>query len=241
MIRHILTLALLGLVACGGSGGGDDDGPTPDGPVNVPQTIMISGTAVEVTASGSEPLAGVLVEAFANSDENTVITMATTDAQGNYTLTVETDGNALDGFLKATANGVLVTYLYPPEPLAENFDGASINMISSNTLGLLTMPLFCDEDQGPNNGLIAVLVYDSNDMPVAGAELSSSPAPSSICYNGSNDLPDGDATVTAADGIGYMFNVAGAATVSATAPGLTLRSHDLTARAGALTTTLIRP
>lgn len=240
MRRHTSIVALLGLVACGSSGGGDDDDtPNPDGPVNVPQTITITGTAQTVSSGGTDPEPGVLVEAFANSDENTVITMATTDAQGNYTLTVETDGSALDGFLKATKNGLLDTYLYPPEPLGENFDGASINMINGQTLGLLS-GILCGDDQMDTNGVIAALIYDASDMPVAGATMNSSPAPSSVCYN-QNDFPNNNATATDVDGIGYMFNVTGAATVSGTAPGLTLRSHAVKARPGVLTTTLIRP
>lgn len=239
MIRHFLTLALLGLVACGGSGGGDDD--TPDGPSNVPATITITGAAQEISAGGTGPEEGVLVEAFSNDDETTVITSATTDAQGNYTLTVTTNGEALDGFLKATKSGLMDTYLYPPEPLGENFDGASINMVTPQTFGFLAGGVFCDANQDSAKGTIAVLVYDAADAPVAGATISSSPAATSDCYNGNSDLPDGNATATAADGIGYLFNVTGAATVSATATGLTLRSHAVKARAGTLTTTLIRP
>ncbi len=236
MIRHILPLTLFGLVACGGSSG-DDDGT--DGPP-VPTTIMITGVAQTISAGGTDPAPDVLIEAFANSDAATVITSAMTDAQGNYTLTVTTNGVALDGFLKASKSNLLDTYLYAPEPIAENFDGASINMISQNTLDGLA-GVFCGDDQSTSNGVIAALIYDAADMPVAGAMMSSSPAPSSVCYNGTNGLPSNNATATAADGIGYMFNVTGNVTVSGTAAGLTLRSHAVTARAGALTTTLIRP
>jgi len=236
MIRHFLTVATLGLVACGG--GGDDD-VTPDAPISAPQTIMISGAAQEISAGGADPSEGVLIEAFSNTDEATVITTATTNASGNYTLIVETDGSALDGFLKATKSGLLVTYLYPPEPLAADFDGASINMVSQQTFNFLSSVL-CSATQDSSKGTIAALVYDASDVPVAGATISTSPAASSVCYNGTNDLPDGDATATAADGVGYLFNVTGDVTISATASPMP-RSHSVKARAGALTTTLLRP
>lgn len=203
--------------------------------------ITITGTAVEQEANGDTPLEGVLIEAFRNSDENTVVTSAMTDANGNYTLTVETGGAALDGYLKASLGGLLDTYLYPPAPISEDFDGASINMITSGTLDLLTSGLACDDDQDPSSGMIAMLVYDSSDMPVAGATVSSQPAASSDCYNSDGGLPSGDNPGTASDGIGYMFNVTGQVTVNATADGLTFPSHEVNARAGALTTTLIKP
>lgn len=233
MFRHLLPL--FGLVACGGGG---DDPPTPDSPPAA-QMITLSGTAQTISAGGTDPAPGVLIEAFRISDEGSVVVSATTDAQGNYTLTVDTNGTALDGFLKATKTGLLDTYLYPPEPLAENFDGASINMVSMQTFGLLANTL-CSASQDPAKGTIAGLVYNAADMPVAGATMTGSPAPTSVCYN-QNNFPNNGATATDVDGVGYMFNVTGDVTVSATAPGLTLRSHRVTARAGALTTTLIRP
>ncbi len=232
MIRHLLPLSLFGLVACGG------DGDDTDGPGNVAQTITLSGTAVEVKATGSDPLEGVSIEAFTNVDENTPITSTTTNAEGSYTLTVETTG-ALNGFLKATKAGVLDTYLYPDKPLTEDFDGASINMISSETLGLLTNDALCGETQSASSGLIAALALSAPDAPLAGVTLSSSPAPTSVCYN-ANGFPDGDATVTGDDGVGYLFNVTGNVSVSASATGTTFPSHSVTARAGALTTTLFR-
>lgn len=203
--------------------------------------ITITGTAQTISAGGTAPAAGVLVEAFANADENTVITSATTDAAGSYSLTVTTNGVALDGFLKATKSGLLVTYLYPDRPLAEDFDGASINMISQSTFDILAGGLFCDANQDPAKGTIAALVFDANQTEVGGAMLSTTPAASTTCYNGNNSLPDGNATMTAADGIGYLFNVTGTVQVSATATGMTFPSHAVVARAGALTTTLVRP
>jgi hypothetical protein len=238
MIRHFLPFAFIGFAACGGGSDGDDAPPVDTPPAA--QMVTISGTAQTVSAGGTDPAPGVLIEAFRNSADTTVVTSATTDAQGNYTLTVETNGTALDGFLKATKTGLLDTYLYPDKPLGEDFDGASINMVSQDTFDILAGGVFCDAAPDPAKGVIAALVFDAAQEPVAGATIDASPEPTSICYNGANGFPDNDATETAADGIGYMFNVTGEVIVSAMGTAA-YPTHKVTARAGALTTTLFRP
>jgi hypothetical protein len=231
MWKHTLAVMALAFAACGG----DDDGEPPPDPV----TVTITGTAVTIGVGGSTPEAGVLVEAFDNADDSTAVANATTDASGNYSITVTTDGGPLDGFLKATKTDLVDTYLYPPEPLVANFDGASINMVDQGTFDALSN--FCGGDQDPTKGTIAMLVQDAAGMEVAGATISTSPAGTKVCYNGDNGLPDSSATVTEADGLGYVFNVTGSVTVSATADGLTIPSHVVTARPAALTTTLVQP
>ena len=235
MSKRLVSILVIA-AACGGS----DSPPGVDAPP-VTQTIQVSGTAEELSANGSNPVADLLVEAFANSAETTVVASTMTDASGNYTLTIETNGQALDGFIKATKPGLVDTYLYPPEPLTEDFAGASLNMVSPTTFGLLSDTL-CRANQDAAKGAIAILVTDSADMPVAGATVASNPAAPTSCYNGSNGLPSSQATSTAADGVGYLFNVTGNVTVSASAStGGPFRSHPVNARAGALTTTVIQP
>jgi hypothetical protein len=226
---------ILFFAACGG---GNDNPPPIDSPPAA-QTITVTGTASELTAGGGTPVEGLLVQAFSNDDENTVVTSSTTAADGTYTLTITTNGVALDGFLKATKTGLVDTYLYPPAPLAADFDGASLNMVSQNTFDLLSN--LCQGNQDPAMGTIAMLAQDAAGNDVAGVTFTSTPAASKVCYNGANGLPSGSATETAADGVGYLFNVTGDATVNAAADGQTFRSHPVEARAGALTTTLITP
>lgn len=239
-----LLLALVvasSFAACGG----DDGGTTTqaDAASSVPATITITGVAAEVSASGSVPLAGVTVAAYRNSADTTAIAMATTDATGTYTLTITTNGQALDGFIKATIATYMDTYLYPPFALADNFNGASLKMIKQATFDLLGT--LCQGNQDAAKGTIAVIVAsapDTSAAAVAGATVASSPAATKYCYNSmTNHLPATAATSTADDGIGYMFNVTGMATVSASKTGLTLNSHPVMVRAGALTTTLIVP
>lgn len=201
--------------------------------------ITISGTATARDASGSMPLAGVTVGAYSNTDENTPVTTATTDAQGNFTLTVTTGGVALDGYLKATMATYMDTYLYPPAALGGNFSGATVVMLTPDTFDQLANFL-CGANQVTTNGAIAAEVEDGSGAFVAGATVSSNPAANKYCYN-SNNFPSRNATVTDTDGLGYMFNVTGTATVTASKSGTTFASHQVKARAGALTTTLITP
>jgi hypothetical protein len=235
-MKHLLALASVGLVACGGGGGGGTQTDAPSG-----STIKISGTAVEVSAAGSKPLLGVAVGAFAATNESTPVATAMTDANGNYTLMVPSTGGALDGFLKATKDTYMDTYLYSPAPLAADFDKAAIKMVTPSTFSLLAGPALCNGMQDMAKGTIAVLVQDAAGMTVGGATIASTPAATKYCFNGTNGLPSGSAMMTAMDGIGYMFNVTGDATVSATKAGITFKSHGVKARANTLTTTLIQP
>jgi hypothetical protein len=229
-------LFLLSLAACGGGG---EPSNTPD-VSTVPAMVVVSGEAEELGISGGTPVEGLLVEAFTNANDTTPITTAMTDAEGKYSISIPTNGVPLDGFIKATKAGLVDTYLYPPGVLEEDFAGASLKMVSANTFALLSGAL-CDAAQVDTNGTIAMLVTDAEEKAVAGATVSSTPASNKYCYNGDNGLPSRNATETFTDGVGYMFNVTGRTTVSATKDGLTFPSHVVTARAGALTTTVIRP
>jgi hypothetical protein len=229
------SLALLGLalVGCGGDDGGGADANT------APSTITISGQATGRSGTSSMALANVTIAAYRNSNESTPVAMATSDASGNYSMTITTEGQALDGFLKATFGGYLDTYLYPPRAVDADFDGASINMITSGTLDLLA-GLLCGDDQMTTTGVIAVLVADSTDTAVAGATVGTSPAATKICYNMSG-TPNRNATMTDTDGIAYAFNVTGTASVSAIKSGTDFVTHSVNARAGTFTTTVIQP
>jgi hypothetical protein len=233
------TTLILCLLACGcgddgGGGGGEADAST------APATLTISGTATRRESLNTNPAAGALVAAYKNSDQNTPVAMATTDAAGMYTMTVTTGGVAVDGYLKSTLTGFIDTYLYPPKPLDADFAGASINHVDSNTLDLLSGTL-CGSLQDRSKGVIALLIVDAANMPVAGAMVSSTPTAMKYCYN-SGGIPDKTKVMTDTDGIAYMANVtAGEVTVSATKSGLTFSSHKVNARAGVLTTTVIQP
>jgi len=233
-MNRIALGSLLVAAACGGG----SSKPMIDGPT-VPTTITVMGTASARDATGSSPLAGVLVGAYASSNESTAVATATTDASGNFTLTITTNGAALDGYLKATMATYMDTYLYPPAPLSADFSGATVVMLTPNTFDLLANTL-CNANQMTSMGTVAAEVEDATGAFVAGATVASSPAATKYCYD-SGGFPSRTATATDTDGLGYMFNVTGTATVTAMKSGTTFTSHSLKVRAGALTTTLIKP
>jgi hypothetical protein len=241
-MRFNIAVPLLVLLsACGddGGGGGGDGGMGSADAAMVPAMITISGEATKRMGIDETPAEGAMVAAYKNSDPNTPIAMTTTNATGMYTMTIQTGGVALDGYLKATLAGFLDLYLYPPKPLTADFDGASLNIVNESTVDL--MHTICQHSADPAKAVVAVLVVDSADAPIAGAKVTASPAAMKYCYNGSTGLPAAAETMTAADGIAYMLNTtAGEVTVSAMAGGSTFGSHKVTVRAGTFTTTVIQ-
>ena len=236
-----LALALaLALAACGGSSssGGSDGNPggNADAPP-APAMVTFSGTVTEKPSG--KLLANVSLGAYMEGGSTPVAT-ATTDAQGNFTMTIPTGGTALQGYVKATLSTYIDSYLYPPTPVGADMTGVTVFMVTSGTVDLLSSN-FCKNTQDTAKGLIAVEVLDASMAKVQGAMVASQPMAAKYCYN-SGSFPSSTASTTDVDGIGYMLNVApGTVTVSATKSGSTFKSHAVNARAGALTLTIIQP
>jgi hypothetical protein len=249
-----LALVCFALVGCGSDGkdkGGTDASVNGvdakkfnDAPATMNAMITVSGQATSRNTSGSAPEAGVTIEAFRNSNEATPIATTTTDAQGNYSLTIQTNGEAIDGFLKATKSGFVTTYLYPPYPLMMDYANAPVLMITPSTYDTLCSFGQAGCARGDGIGIIGLVVTDGTN-PVGGATVTSNPLASPIRYNamvGTVVLPSTTATSTYTDGIAYLFNLPpGQVTVSATKTGQTFASHGLKAWADELTTTVIVP
>lgn len=242
---------ILFLVACGGGSGamtGDDGGDvTPDAPqpvmdappANVPAMITITGKTTETGISGTTNVGQVAVAVYAVSDEATPLATTTSDAQGNFTLTVPTGGAPLDAFVKATKASYLDIYLYPPAAWVADDTDAGINMMTPGNRDLLNS--FASGGQMSNKGIVGIAVFDSTGMPVAGATFSSSPAAGATKYLGGSGLPDANATMTSAEGVGFLFNTEEMVTVSANKAGMTFHPHVVKARPGTFTTTSVAP
>lgn len=232
----LLASLLVGCSSDPSSGGGDDQ---PDAALMVPAMVTISGSAIKHQGTNTAPADGVLVEAYLGSDENAPMATTMTDATGNYTITLATNGVAMNAYIKATLTGFVTTYLYPAHPLTSDFSG-SLNMLDDATVTLLSST-FCGSEQDMTKGLIAVRVADATDKPVEGATIASDPAAAKYCYN-ANGYPNRNQMATDVDGIAYMLNVpAGTDKVSATKSGTTFFAHTVTARPGTITTTVIAP
>jgi hypothetical protein len=259
-LRSIHAASLMVMAACSastgdpGTGGVDSNPGSPhdaspgqqDAPAGggsdaagggIPATITITGTTSTQGLGGATATTGVTVAAFKASDDSMVAT-TTSVAAGAFTLMVTTNGVALDGYLEGTQGQNLPTYLYPAKPLSADFAGAPVLLLTSGTLGLAAT--VGGTSQASGDGFIGVQVVDATGAKVAGAVVTSTPA-GTVRYNGTvNGTPKAGQASTLADGIAYIFSVApGTVTVTATKSGVTFLSHDVKARANAVTETLV--
>jgi hypothetical protein len=233
MKAHVRLSWILVLASCGSSGGGTHVDAFMG---NVPPMITLTGTANQQSTSGTTPLAGVTLAAYRVTDDNTVVATATSGADGKYTMTVTTNSQPLDGYVKATKTGFVDTYLYPPQVLIADFSGADANMLDTTTFGLLRG--FGGGTAG--KGMIAMEVEDAASNPVMGATVMTSPASAAYKYSDSNGLPT-STSGTATDGQAFAFDAppTGEITLTAAKSGVTFKSHKLKARADVFTTTLV--
>ena len=244
----VAVASCLAVAACGSSSksntsvdASDGDAASSDGSTTTPGMLTLSGTAKEISAGGQTALGGVVLTAY-NAADDSVLGMATSAADGTFSITVKTSAG-IDGYLKATTPGTGMnaykdSYLYPPATLTMNYTGVPVFVLKVTTYDLANRLL--GNGQTAQNGWIAMIVQDAALMPVAGAKVSSTPM-GQVNYN-ANNLPSASATVTAADGIAYDTNIAvGTVSVKATKTGSTFATHSIKVRPDVVTLTLITP
>jgi hypothetical protein len=236
----LVTLALApSLLACGGGGEGDDDG-TPD--IDAPPAatmLTVSGEAQTVMGTSTVGLAGATIEAYRNGTA-TPLGTATSGSDGAYSITLTTDGTAIDGYLKGTSATRLDTYLYPPKPLTGDRMNATMLLVTQSTLGLLGTLGGVSQDSA--KGFLGVLVLDASGTAVAGATVTISPMGTARIIYAVNSLPNQNATMTDSSGTVFIANTdVGNLMVDASGGGVDYYEHPVNARAGVITTTAMEP
>jgi hypothetical protein len=243
-------LSLLGCGSGGGGGGGDDDGGqvasdaavTRDGASPGPDAstrIVITGLAQTIQGTSAVNLAGASLEAYRKSGGAALAT-ATSAADGNYTLNIDTAGVPFDGYIKGTSSGRLDSYLYFPRALPGNTPNATVLFMSQQTVGLLG--LAGGFSQQASKGLLGVAVVTAAGTPVAGATFTIAPAGSAKVVYTANMVPSASATATDTGGAAVIANTdTGEVTVDAIMGATDFQAVTLNARAGAFTSTLLLP
>lgn len=237
----VCSSLVLAFAACGGDDGGGDsvDIDAPGSNIDAQSTVMISGIAQTVSGTSQAPLEGATIEAFRVSGGAALAT-TTSDADGIYSLSLETGGTPLDGYLKGTSAGRLDTYLYPPRPLSVDRTGATMLIVNQQTLDLLGTLGGVSQDAA--KGFVGLIVQDGAGTSVAGATVTITPAGTARVIYAVDSLPNQNATATDASGTVYIANTnTGDVTVDAMMGSTNFHEHTLNARAGVITTTLIDP
>jgi hypothetical protein len=258
----VVSVALISVIAaCSGGSSGASGSPTPTatpsgtatptgtatpGPytclgVALPTTatdpVSIAGIASAAGLSGTTPVSGAAINVYRTGNA-TSLGNATTIASGAFTISVATGGTPLDGYLKGTAATYLDTYLYTDAPIAKNLAAAPVFFLTQSTFNLLAGAAGVTQTAG--KGWIGVEVLDCTGTPVAGATVTSNPAGTVKYLAGT--APSSSATMTDVSGQAFIFNAGpGTVTISATAAGHTLRSHDVNVIANVITTAAIAP
>ena len=208
-------------------------------PTTAPPSVTLTGVVTEISMTGGgEPMSNAKLALYPAEGE--VVTTTTSDAQGNYSMSVPTGGTPFDGYVLANGSGELVTYAFPSRPFDSNTELA-ITMITQQTLMLAAevanVPIM------NNTAQFAIVIVDCNGTPLSGATLTSSASAMSSVRYASGGLPSPSATSTDASGEVFVFNVApGGFTVAGKdANGDTLRSHDVIGVGQGLTVALLQP
>ncbi len=265
MIRSTIALALL-TAACGGGGtagvdaapgaidahatidaapGPPDAAPTPYGclgqplPTTAPATITLSGTTVQVSGSSTAPLAGVSVDAFVGASA-TAAASTTSSGTGTYSVGVSTGGAPVDAYLRAQKSGELDMYLYAAVPLAKDGPNATLVLVKQSDFDFLAIG--AGVTQSGSKGFVTVIVIDCLGNAVSGATVTATPSSGTTIRYLAGGQPSKTAVSTDASGTAMIFNAPTASVeVGAKVGGMTLRAHAITARAGAITATVVQP
>lgn len=210
-------------------------------PVTAPDPTPLSGKAYTINGASLGPLAAAKVEAYKDG-ANPVIAMATTAADGAYSVDLPTAGVPLSGHLKFTKATYLDSYVYPPTPVYAATTNGSTLVVNQGGLDLLTTVA---QAQDPDtSGAMGIVLIDCNGDYIAGGTVTvkqGATAVGTVRYT-TGGLPDKAATQTDSSGYVLVFDVPpGNVDIGAKVGGMTLRAHTVVVTAHAITITAIVP
>lgn len=237
-----MFMFLAAVTACGSSSHSNPDATKNpdakvfmDAPPNVPAMITISGTGTDQGLT-SKPYDGAVVAVYKRSDPSTPLGMATTDAQGKYSIQIATGGMVVDGYIKSTKANHADGYGFPAIPWQADDPNADPQGLGTGLYSILSGML----GSSAGKGLIVINLVDASGHAVAGATITTTPGSDKYSYNGDNGQPDGSKVMTNTDGIGFAGGVPpGKVTISATKAGVVFKSHEIDVHADAFTTATI--
>ncbi len=213
-------------------------------PTTAPDPIAVNGITNEISTSGQTPISGVTVEAF-DSGDNSLGSTTSAATTGAYALSLATGGDPLDGYLHGTKASYKETYVYPPQPLANDQANVPVLLISTTNFGFI--PIIAQAPQDASHGFVGLLVVDCLGNPVAGATVTVEGAdPANVRYPQGTNIPTNSSGSTDASGIALVFDVPVATppapiNVNASAAGHSFNQHAITVRAGVITTSVVAP
>jgi hypothetical protein len=211
-------------------------------PDSAPDMITISGTTGEIGLGGITDLGSATVEAFVGSSNTPEMTVISGTSDGAYTFMLATGGSPVAGYRRGTKSNYETTYVYPPEPLAN--DQANIPVLMVGTFAWGFLPSIAAASQNPTNGFVGLLVVDCAGNPLAGATVTVEGAnPANVRYVQGTSIPNNASGATDASGIALVFDVpTGAAVgVDASTSSQELAEHDIEVRADVITMTVVAP
>jgi len=226
--------------AAGGGGGPAFDCLGRSLPTTAPLTFTMTG-GVNTNRSGVLPGATVTAVDINGTTllNNLNPVVATTGDLGIFRLDFMTQGTPLDLHLVITKTGQLDTFWYPPAPFAGPYNTNGLDSFTASELDFL-LPS-ADVTRDNTKSIVIVIVVDCARTRVSGATIATTPAAGAMRYWASGSLST-TATATSTAGEAFFLNMPpGDVMVSAAWNGSVLRSHHVTAVAGAVTEALVGP
>jgi hypothetical protein len=205
-------------------------------PTTAPMQVRITGQVLDPYAG--RPVAGASVEGFLVGTATPIFTQ-TSDAGGAFAQDQGTGMVPRNAYLRVSANGYVPTYFYPPVPIAGPLD-VKVQVLTAMALGTLAQAAQVQIDGSKASFLVTVT--DCLGAPLGGATVDAVPA-GTVRYFDASATPSASATATdSTTGSALVANVAsGSTAIGAKVSGMTLRSHQIDAVAGALIQTEVQP
>jgi hypothetical protein len=180
-------------------------------PTSAPPQIAFMGSAISQTLNTQgAPIAGVSTQLYSQASGGLLVN-STTDANGNFNFSAQTQNVAIDGYLELTAPSgqpYLHTYFFPRQPFHADQTGLLIGMYDQQTMQAIYQAV--GVPYTPAVETMLVQVVDCNGAAVANAQVvpgPGTPPPGAIKYILANGTLDPSATMTDQAGTAIVLGV----------------------------------